>query len=102
MDLRLQFDFAGLAARSGDCTRALPVAEKLWRQTEPSMMNFRELVFALAHCRQTSLVREVLIVGLSRGLDPGFIRSEPAFRILFAADELERILSESGGPPPSP
>jgi hypothetical protein len=66
------------------------------------MVDFRELALTFALCRQAEMAREALIAGLGLGLDPGFVRSEPAFRELFGPEELERILAGAGGPPPSP
>lgn len=101
-DLDRQLDFAGLAARAGDCARALPTAAGLRRHLPPTSSDSLELARVFALCDQQSMAKEALENALRLGLDPDAVRAELVFLTSFSASELVEILERSGGRPPSP
>lgn len=100
MDLQLRL--ALLAAKSGDCSRSLPIAASLRRHPRPSAEGFHDLAVVFAICQDLESALEALQVALNLGLAPERVTSEAEFQPLMSATEVQTILSAPGPIPPRP
>jgi tetratricopeptide (TPR) repeat protein/TolB-like protein len=101
-DTELQLHLALLAAKTGDCARALPLAATLGRHLQKSIATYRDLTTIFALCQKTEMAIDTLRTALIHGLSPEVVQSVPEFRDLLAMAEVKAMLSEVESIPPSP